>query len=397
MRAIADNRCAELARWDEPALARLLEVIRSDDTIDTTATGFQEDEIDALVHEVLNSPNSDDDIIPDPPGRPITRRGDVWRLGEHRLLCGDSAKPQDVGQLFGNESADLCVTSPPYNVGLCYPCAKDRLPRDEYLAFIRGVAEQVFAVLKSGRFLAWNLGVSPTTHVGRQLVTLEEVGFRFYRQIIWAKAGIRFPIFPATQRARRARKYTPNYVHELIEVLQKPGRDAASKRRVECPLCDGAGRIPPVGIPCADTHETVQLLSKGNVEPGGAIHPLKKYSSDIWRIQQAMATRDLRTLSVRKLNFKSGPYRHAKKEHPATFPAELPRVVMAFLTSRHELVFDPFCGAGTTMIAAERFGRRCFGMEIDPVYCDITVRRWQKLTGRKARHHPKRKPARKRK
>ena len=181
VRAIADNRCAELARWDEPALARLLEVIRSDDTIDTTATGFQEDEIDALVHEVLNSPNSDDDIIPDPPGRPITRRGDVWRLGEHRLLCGDSAKPQDVGQLFGNESADLCVTSPPYNVGLCYPCAKDRLPRDEYLAFIRGVAEQVFAVLKSGRFLAWNLGVSPTTHVGRQLVTLSSTMMDAYR------------------------------------------------------------------------------------------------------------------------------------------------------------------------------------------------------------------------
>jgi hypothetical protein len=110
-RAIADNRSGELATWDEEKLAQMLKAIREAGEIDLEVTGFDESDINQLLPmDIL------EDEIPEPPDTPITRPGDLWILGNHRLLCGDSSKSEDVDRLLGGTQIHLINTDPPYNV-----------------------------------------------------------------------------------------------------------------------------------------------------------------------------------------------------------------------------------------------------------------------------------------
>jgi len=136
----------------------------------------------------------------------------------------------------------------------------------------------------------------------------------------------------------------------------------------------------------AEGHEIIYLLTNDE-DPvlGETNSPSRSYQNDVWRINQAMATRDLATVADCSSGLlKKGKQSHKVKEHPAAYPAELPRAVITFLTAPGEIVFDPFCGSGTTIIAAEQLGRRCYAIEISPAYCDVAVRRWEEFTGQKA-------------
>ncbi|HEV2949383.1 MAG TPA: chromosome partitioning protein ParB, partial [Gemmataceae bacterium] len=112
-RAIADNRAAELATWDEEKLAQLLQSIREAGDIDLEVTGFCQADIEQLLP--FDIP---EDGVPDPPDEPVTRRGDLWTLGEHRLLCGDAGKVEDVDRLLDGALVHLVYTDPPYGVRL---------------------------------------------------------------------------------------------------------------------------------------------------------------------------------------------------------------------------------------------------------------------------------------
>ena len=299
------------------------------------------------------------------------------------MLCGDSTSEADMQRLCAGSSMDLAMTSPPYNVGIDYVTYKDIAARDEYLGFIQKVATRLFACLAAGRFVAWNIGVSPKTYPHRQTVILEEAGFVFYRQIVWEKAGIPYPIFPSTMRTKRARHYKPNYKHELLIVAEKEGDISGTQA---CTLCEGTGEIVALELPLAQIHAEIKLMTKGDEpELGGQIHPVKAYQNDVWHISQSMATVDLKTVGVKSSGLrKGGKLTHTQKEHPAAYPVELPRAVMRFLSAAGEAVIDPFCGSGSTLIATEQLGRRCYGMEIDARYCDVIVTRWETLTGKKA-------------
>ncbi|MFH1574546.1 MAG: DNA methyltransferase [Acidobacteriota bacterium] len=327
---------------------------------------------------------TDPDSVPAIPETAITVEGDIWLLDQHRILCGDSTRQDMIDRLFDGAHADLAVTSPPYNVGMKYASYKDNAKRDEYLQIIRDVAGGIYAVLNAGRFIAWNIGVSPDTFPHHQVVVLEDVGFFFYRQIVWAKSGVPYPIFPSTMRTKRARHYKPNYTHELIEILEK---GEGQSGQVICPCCDGVGTIEQIEIPSASAYEAVQLMiNEQKPELGQTNRPNPRYQNDIWRINQSMATRDLKTTGTRSSGLlKEGKRSHMTKEHPAAYPAELPRAVMIFLTAKGEIVYDPFLGSGTTLIAAEQLGRRAYGIEIEPRYVDVCVRRWEEFTGKKAK------------
>ena len=304
-----------------------------------------------------------DDQVPEPPKKAITQPGDLWTLGEHRLLCGDATKADDVGRVTGG-AIDFAVSSPPYNVGINYGSYKDKAARTEYLAFIEKVATCIFSVLKPGHFVAWNIGVSPKTYHAWQIVTFENAGFTFYRQIVWAKTGVPYPIFASSVRAKQARHYKPNYQHEIVAVLQKDRRRRAAEI---CPTCEGHGQVEPEPLPLDESHEIVALMTKGEeVELGEAIDVDKAYQHDVWRINQCLATVDLKTVGQKSLGFKKGTRGHTLKEHPAAYPVKLPAALIGFLTATGEHVFDPFLGAGSTMIAAEKAERRCSGLEIDP-------------------------------
>jgi DNA modification methylase len=290
---------------------------------------------------------TDPDDLPDVPEEPVTQPGDLWVLGDHRLLCGDSRSAEDVAGLLDGTSPDFIVTSPPYNAGIDYESYDDaEVNRDAYLGFLTAVLEPWIAALGQGRVLAWNVGVSSRTHHLHQPLLLAQLGLTFVRQLVWVKSGVPLPTYHNTVAASRARHYTPHYRHEMV-----------------------------------------YLYAKGRPQDGARIAVPPDGDSDVWDfIHQAQGTRDLpdgsSTRRERRRN--SGLARHAIKAHPAVFPVKLPETLIGYLTARGESVADPFCGSGSTLIAAEVTGRRGFGLELDPRYVDVAVRRWESFTGNKA-------------
>jgi hypothetical protein len=175
---------------------------------------------------------------------------------------------------------------------------------------------------------------------------LEGSGLSFWRQLAWIKSGVPLPTFQHTREARRARRYSPNYRHEVI-----------------------------------------YLFGKGVPEEGPAIQLPLEGTDDVWDfLHQSQASRDLPDARSerRERRKNSGLERHAVKAHPAAFPVKLPETLMGYLAAPGETVADPFAGSGSTLIAAEISGRRGFGLELDPRYVDVAVRRWEQFTGQKA-------------
>ena len=340
--AIYDNRTAELAEWDFEQLA-------ADQAAGLSLQPFWSPDEQAVLLPVAKDGLTDPDLVPAP--RPTSvLGGDLFALGAHRVLCGDSTSPGAVGRLLGDTCLDLVVTSPPYNVDLASKAtapvdwmhSTDRAP---YLALIEGVARAFMPHVAVGRFVAWNVGVNPRTYPHRQVVILEDCGLQFNRQLVWQKSGVAYPIFQSTVNTARARHYKPNYTYEVIELLT-------------------VGAEPNLGT---------------------AIHPNLKYANDVWQIHQAQATIGLKTIGDKSGTLKQrGKASHRIKEHPAPFPVEVPRALASFLTGLGETVYDPFGGSGSTLLACEQLERRGYLMEIDPTYCQIIIDRWEAFTGQHA-------------
>jgi DNA modification methylase len=357
-RAIADNRTAEMASWDEEKLAQMLKSIREAGEIDLLVTGFSQADIDNLLP--LDVP---EDEVPEPPDEPITRPGDLWILGDHRLLCADSSKPEDVDRLLEGAQIHLVNTDPPYNVkveprsnnaiaaGLSsftgtkhhqrfdverYPekskptskkmRAKDRPLTNDFMSdeafneMLLAWFGNIARVLQPGRlFFIWG-GYS---NIANYPHALKASGLYFSQQIIW---------------------------HKMHPVLTR-----------KCFLGDHEWCF--FGWREGAAH---QFLGPPNV-------------TDVWSIKkvtpQAMV-------------------------HLTEKPIELAVRAMQYSSRPGENVLDLFGGSGSTLIAAEHTGRKAFLMEIDPAYCDVIVQRWENFIGKKAERisatHPtfcpKRKP-----
>ena len=317
--AIADNRTAELAEWDETALAETLRALQSED-FDVEAAGWQEDEIDGLLEKLgADLAGSDpkeivEDEVPEPPVDPITKPGDLWILGEHRLLCGDSTKAEDVARLMGGaKEAMLMATDPPYGVdfaGAKYnPKAKqwDAIANDE----LQGADLESFIVKMLN---AWIPYVS------------KQAGFYF-----WTAA------------------------------MQEGAAAAAAVRSV--------------GL-----HIQSQIIwNKNCLVLGQADYHWKHENCwyAFWKGQKHrwFGERDKTTVwEVKKVN-------NSDYVHPMQKPVELYAIPMRHHTHEGEVVVEPFGGSGSQFIAAEQLGRKCYGMEISPQYCDVIVKRWENLTG----------------
>ena len=317
--AIADNRTAELAEWEEDGLAKVLESLKVEDADLLAATGYDAAEVDKMVGAAVT-----EDEVPEPPADPITKAGDLWILGEHRLLCGDSTKAEDVERLMAGAKADLCFTSPPYNskdggyktdysgkTKKFYNHQCDDRTEDEWVEFCNNVLKLVASHLESEDSpVVWNVMYTANCRsgYGRTMFSGSH-GLSVKETICWDKgAG-----FPTASRGILSRNW------ELVFVLSR-----------------------------GDKYTTTQ----GENEPRWA-------KWDISRPKQ-------------------------QEEHKATFPVELASRAMSDFGENGDTVYEPFCGSGTTLIAAEQLGRKCYGMEISPQYCDVIVKRWENLTGKKA-------------
>ncbi len=301
--AIADNRTAELAEWDDDALAQTLAALQIEDEELAKATGFDDADIDAM----LAPDEVTEDEVPEPPVDPITKPGDLWILGEHRLLCGDSTKPEDVERLMAGAKADMMFTDPPYGVSYVGKTKKALTIQNDGEADLPKLLDGSFAgsLLATREGACWYVAAPagpPHWEFARRLM---ELGV--YRQtLVWVKDSM----------VLGHSDY--HYKHEPIFYGWKPG---------------ASHREPP---------DRTQV--------------------SVWEIARPKRS----------------------EEHPTMKPVELVAKAICNSSLRDESVYEPFCGSGTTLIAAEQLGRKCYGMEISPAYCDVIVKRWETLTGKKA-------------
>jgi len=337
---VDDNETVRLAVDDEQILARLLQERQEAGTLDST--GWDEESLRELLARVETGHESPliDPGPGEPPAEPFTQAGDLWRLGEHRLACGDARDPDAWALLLGDRKAQLAVTSPPYGVGKEYE-EKGIAP---WFETVKPVIENLS---QRADVVCWQLGDLYTT--GTQFIepTLAysirlfmEVGMRPIWIRIWEKQGLNFGIGPYHLVSNK-----PAQQYEYLATFG--GEDATAEMPEERPYAF-------ITAFAQAQHRFVQRLTQAERKAWGY--------AGIWKINTVRAN-DL---------------------HPAMFPLELPERCMKLHSDPGGLVLEPFCGAGTTLVAAERLGRRCRAVELQPAYCDVTIERWQRMTGKEA-------------
>ena len=237
--------------------------------------------------------------------------GDLFEIGEHRLLCGDSTDSDQVAKLMNGQKADLIFTSPPYNANASVNGKKlyennnlDNKTEEEYLKFLDEIKNSFYTILKSKGIVCWNIMYNNNSRQSfiKNVNRFIESGLLLTETIIWKKNAI--PIPKGLARA-----------FEFIFVFQKDELDFTYKEKY-------------------------------------------KYSENFWEISNA------------KTQIES---------HKACFPIELPSQGIKLFTCENMILFEPFTGSGSTMVASHQLKRKCYGMELDPKYCQVIIDRMKKL------------------
>lgn len=322
---IADNKLALNAGWDDEMLALELGEL-GELGFDLELTGFNEDEIAALMPVELEPGLTDEDAVPEVQAEPVSKLGDVWLLGKHRVMCGDSTSIDAVEALMAGKKADFCFTSPPYN------------------AAIR--ADQVHS--KAPKSSAGGL------YVGGYGDNLDSKAYvQFNSDIISAMAAVAADNFTCCYNIN----YNKNSPSEYIDVIHAAKQ---SIPLVETIVWEKAMAVSLQGDNLTRIFEFVFVLCKGKFK-------INKNRTDclknLWKISNIGANQE---------------------SHKACFPIALVEEGIKNFAPHGATIIEPFGGSGTTLIAAEKLG--CVGhlMELDPKYVDVIVRRWQDFTGKQA-------------
>lgn len=334
---LADNRLAEKAGWDRELLAiELQALVELDLDFDIELTGFEIPEIDILIGEkAASDPNAGDaedsaDAIIPPQAPAITRFGDLWQIGRHRLLCGDALEPEQVARLMDGARADMVFTDPPYNVRIeGFAGGKGKDQRREFAMASGEMSESEFE-----RFLA--------TAFQNMAGTMKDGAIAFVC-MDW------------------------RHMRELQSAASSPG--AFSELKNVCVWTKSNGGM---GSLYRSQHEFVFVFKKGagahlnNVELGK--HGRNR--TNVWAYAGVNSFGSNRSDELAM--------------HPTVKPVDMIADAIKDVTSRNALVLDTFGGSGSTLIAAHKCGRNARLIELDPLYCDVIIRRWQKLTGKLA-------------
>jgi DNA modification methylase len=320
---IMDNRSATETSWDTELLPLELAEL-ADLEFDLALTGFEPDELAAFLATGTEG-LTDPDIAPEPPESPVSRTGDVWTLGRHRLMCGDSTSPEDVTVLMNGERAVLMATDPPYLVdysGGSHPASEANGGKrgadpdrhwDDYVDHESSVSFYV-SFLKTAleEALTENAAIYQCFAIMRSEVVWQswrEVGLLPHQVLIWKKT--------------RSVLTHSHYMWDF-EPIMYGWRE---------------GNMPKAKPP-AD-------------------------SKAVWEISSAIED-------------------GVSGVHPTQKPVELIRRPIVYHTKPGGVIYEPFSGSGTAIIAAEETGRVCYAIEESPAFCDVCVARWERFTGRKA-------------
>jgi DNA modification methylase len=352
---IADNQSADLADWNYDLLPIELKEL-GEGGYDLGLLGFDADELAKLLDTGVNEGLTDPDDVPEPPDEAVTQPGDLWILGNHRLLCGDSSSPADLDRLLGGAVIHLCNTDPPYNVKV--------EPRSNN-AIAAGLSsfsnDAASGRLKQGQGNAASFGVDHETGKPKHAAT-----------------------------------------HKKLRPKDRPlANDFVSDEAFDKLLDDWFGNIARVLLPGRCFYIWGGYANCGNYPPVLKKHGLYFSQSIIWDKQHPVLTRK-DFMGAHEWAFYGwkegaghkfyGPKNitdlwHVKKippqqlEHLTGKPAELAVRAMQYSSVQGENVLDLFGGSGSTLIGAEQCGRNAFLMELDTLYCDVIVDRFQRFTG----------------
>jgi ParB-like chromosome segregation protein Spo0J len=332
--ALADNKIAANAGWDRellaaelPELAEILVV----ENLDIAITGFAPVEIDQLTADFEEDASDPADTV-DPEwvaAIPVSKSGDLWELGHHRILCGDARKTEDLSRLMGSDRAGMAFLDPPYNVRVRdivgrgrvkhaeFAMASGELSRAEFVAFLQVTLTAAAAVSRDD---AVHFVCMDWRHIGELLEAGGSVYDEMLNLVTWVKSNAGQGSFYRSQ-------------HELIGVFR-------------------VGEEPHLN----------------NIELGR--HGRSR--SNVWHYAGVNT-------------FRAG--RLADLEcHPTVKPVTLVADAMRDCTRRGDIVLDTFCGSGTTILAAERVGRRAYALELEPRFVDVAIKRWQAFSRKDAIH-----------
>jgi DNA modification methylase len=407
---IALNRTAELAEWDDEILAATLNGLALEEGL-LEAAGYDEEELAAMLAEIDDAAVGEvtEDEVPEPPVDPITKPGDLWVLGEHRLLCGDSTKSEDVERLMDGKRAQLVHADPPYGMGKEKDGVQnDNLYRDKLDAF-QMAWWRVFRKHTDDNGSAYIWGNAEDLwrlwYVGG-LKDSERLTFR--NEIVWDKnhgqgmESEQHRMFPtATERClffmlgeqgfnNNADNYWEGWdsvVNYLRAEKEKTGWDIATFKRL-------AGHSETSGchwfdksqwsFPTKEVYDSWQKAANGNA--------FKREHDELKRehdeLKQAFyATRAYFDNTHENMtDVWEFPRVTGEERHGHATPKPVAMMVRAIKSSCPSggIVAEPFGGSGSTLIAAEQCGRACFTMELSAAYVDVIVKRWETLTGQKA-------------
>lgn len=301
---IVHNQLTMNTGWDEERLKEELDNI----TLDMRELGLTQEMLDEIEaeHNHIEEDNFDIDEAYDEIEEPITKYGDIYKLGDHILMCGDSTKKEDVNKLVGENKIDLVVTDPPYNVayeGAAGSIQNDDMKNDEFKTFLTSAFSRMYEVMKEGAsFYVW---YASREHINFES-SLNECNLPVRQQLIWVKSSLVIG------------RQDYQWKHE----------------------------------PC--------------------LYGWKEGATHKWYSDRSQTT----VLEFDKPN---------KSElHPTMKPLDLFGYLIQNSSRKGENVLDLFGGSGTTLIASEKTNRKSFTMELDPKFCDVIVKRWEELTGKKA-------------
>jgi DNA modification methylase len=324
---LADNRIAEKAGWDKEILAiELQNIMAVDLDFDIMVTGFEMGEIDKLL--IGNEEQDDVDEIPEPAELPLARVGDLWQLGDHRLYCGNSLEAASYQALLEGQQAHLIFTDPPYNV-----------PINGHVSGLGKTKHEEFAMasgeMTSGEFTSF------LEQVFHQMAINSTDGALHFVCMDW------------------------RHMSELLAAGQKVYDELKN-------LCVWNKDRGGMGALYRSKHELVFLFKSGkephtnNVELGKH----GRYRTNIWDYP---AVNTWKTGAGSELAM-----------HPTVKPVRMIADAIMDCSNRGDLVLDPFGGSGSTLMAAEKTGRKARLIELEPKYVDVIIKRWERLTKQKA-------------
>ena len=327
---IADNKVAELAEWDFEKLEMELKELN----LDMNQFGFE-------IEPETSEDNFDvDKVVEESTKNPVCQMGEIWHLGNHRLMVGDSTSKEDVSKLMNGEKADCVITDPPYNVAVKnsqgMTIQNDDMSNEDFGNFLTKAFACLNESLKEGgAFYVWYAGME---HINFEQ-SLNRTGLQVREQLIWVKSGFAFG--------------RQDY-HWRHEPCLYGWKDGAAHYFVD-------DRTQDTVI------EDMPNLNKMSKEE------LKQYIKELREHFDNVPTTIIR---------EDKPSHDSN--HPTMKPIKLIAKLMKNSSKAGEKVLDLFGGSGTTLITAEQLNRKCFMMEYDPVYADVIIKRWEQLTGKKA-------------